>query len=294
MKPPRFAYLAPATLQEAMALLARHSGTAKLIAGGQSLMPALNFRLAGPDILIDLNRIAELQRVSIEPDGAMTIGAMTRHRRFETDTGIGRHWPLLKEAVRFIAHVQIRNRGTIGGSLCHADPSAEWPALCLACDAAMVLSSVRGERIVPAADFATGLFGTALAPDEILTAVRFPAPPARASWGFEEIARRRGDFAIVGAACRLALDNAGCCSDARLVIFGAGDQPVLAASASAALAGRRLDPPAIAAAAAAARREVPCRSDQQASERYRSSLVETLSARVLRQAGAMNGEHAHG
>jgi len=291
MKPPRFDYLAPSTLPEALALLASHADTAKIIAGGQSLMPALNFRLAGPALLIDLNRITELQQIRIESDGAMTVGAMTRHRTFETDAAVARHWPLLSHAVRSIAHVQIRNRGTIGGSICHADPSAEWPALCLACDAAMVLHSVRGERVVAARDFATGLFGTVLEPGEILTGIRFPAPPARASWGFEEIARRRGDFAIVGAACLIMRDDAGRCSDARLVVFGAGDRPVLAASASAALLGRGLDAPAIAAAAAAARGEIPCRSDQQASAQYRSSLVETLSARVLRQAAAMNGEH---
>ncbi|MFN2645090.1 MAG: xanthine dehydrogenase family protein subunit M, partial [Burkholderiales bacterium] len=191
MKPAAFAYRAPASVEEALALLEANAG-AKLLAGGQSLVPVLNFRLASPPVLIDLNRIAALAGIREEPDGTLAIGAMTRHRAVERSALVRRANPLLAAAMPYIAHAQIRNRGTLGGSLAHADPAAELPAVCLACDAELVIQSRHGARRVAAKDFFTGFFTTALGPAEVLVAIRFPAWPAERRAGFAEVSRRHG------------------------------------------------------------------------------------------------------
>ncbi len=284
MKPPAFEYAAASSVEEALALLEAHGEDARLLAGGQSLMPALNFRLASPSALIDLNTVAALAGVSTDAQGNLIAGAMTRHRFFETSELIARRWPLLQHAMASVAHVAIRNRGTIGGSLCHADPSAEWPALCLACDARMTIRSRSGRRQVGAAEFSQGLFSTALAPGELLEQVVFPAWPPTRRWGFQEIARRRGDFAIAGVACLLDIDGGGVCGAARIVVFGVADGPMLMADAAASLTGRVADDPAVRSAAEQARGGVACRADHHASAEYRAELVEALTARALVQA----------
>lgn len=282
MKPAAFDYRAPESLDEALALLAANP-EAKLLAGGQSLVPVLNFRLAAPPLLVDLRRIAELGRVAFDPDGGLTVGAMTRHRVFETDARVRAAQPLAAAAVPFIAHVAIRNRGTIGGSLCHADPAAEWPAVALACGAAMTIVGPAATRAVAADEFFTGLFETAVRPGEILTAVRFPAWQAGHRHGFVEVSRRHGDFALVGVAVAVDLDGQGAVTDARIAVFGAGDTPVLAREAALTLVGRR-GTDAAREAGRAARARIPTRSDHHASADYRAELVEVLVRRALEQA----------
>ena len=282
MKPAAFDYRAPESLDEALALLAANP-EAKLLAGGQSLVPVLNFRLAAPPLLVDLRRIAELARVAFESDGGLIVGAMTRHRVFETDARVRAAQPLAAVAVPFIAHVAIRNRGTIGGSLCHADPAAEWPALALACSAAMTIAGPGGSRTVVADEFFAGLFETAVRPDEILTAVRFPAWPVRRRHGFAEVARRHGDFALVGVAAAVDLDGQGGVADARIAVFGATDTPVLAREAAQVLVGRR-GTDAAREAGRAARARIPTRSDHHAGAEYRAELVEVLVRRALERA----------
>ena len=284
MKPPAFDYFPATSVEEALTLLGEHGEGAKLLAGGQSLMPALNFRLAAPTVLIDLNPIGALSGVHVASDGFLLTGAMTRHRSFETSQLIGQRLPLIQHAMASVAHVAIRNRGTIGGSLCHADPSAEWPALCLACDAGMVLQSSTGTRRLQAAEFSLGLFTTALAANEILVQVNFPAWPETRRWGFQEISRRHGDFAIVGVACVLDVDAGGVCTAARIVVFGAGDTPVLLEDAAAELTGRAPADHHVRSAARAACGAIECRSDQHASADYRRELVQALTARALTQA----------
>lgn len=284
MKPPVFEYAAPATLAEAMALLNENRDTAKIIAGGQSLVPVLNLRLASPSLLIDLNRIPEIAGVSVASDGSLLAGAMTRHRTFERSAIVGQMHPLVQHAAGFIAHSQVRNRGTIGGSLCHADPAAEWPAICLACDAEITLASAAGRRTLPAEEFSLGVYTTALREDEILVSVRFPRAPAGRRWGFEEVSRRLGDFAIVGVACLLDVDARGGCTAARIVVFGAGDRPMLVPDAASALINTPLGPQALVNAGRIARERVQTRSDHHASGEYRSELVDVLTRRAISRA----------
>jgi carbon-monoxide dehydrogenase medium subunit len=267
-----------------MDLLHEHRDSAKILAGGQSLVPVLNLRLASPSLLIDLNRIPEIAGISIAGDGSLVAGAMTRHRAFERSAIVGQTHPLVQHAAGFIAHAQVRNRGTIGGSLCHADPAAEWPAICLVSEAEITLASAAGKRILAAEDFSLGVYTTALRADEILVSVRFPRARAGSRWGFEEVSRRHGDFAIVGVACLLNLDASGDCTAARIVVFGAGDRPTLVPEAAFALIGTPLDAQALASAARIARERVEARSDHHASDEYRSELVEVLTRRALIQA----------
>jgi CO/xanthine dehydrogenase FAD-binding subunit len=289
LKPPVFDYVCPHSLEQALDLLEQYGDGAKLIAGGQSLMPALNFRLAYPEILIDLNEIASLQNIRVDDDGTVVAGAMNRHRFFETDPMIRERLPLLSYALPFVAHVQIRNRGTIGGSLCHADPAAEWPALCLVSDAEVVMAGKTGTRTVGMEEFSLGLFTTALQPNEILAGIRFPPRASRQSWGFQEIARRRGDFAIAGATCTVDRDESGKCTSARLVIFGATDRAVLLDAAVEPLLGRVPTARDMNEAGRLARSLIPARADHHASAEYRSELIEVLTCRALQQAFSSEG-----
>ncbi|MEL3891980.1 xanthine dehydrogenase family protein subunit M [Ferrovibrio sp. MS7] len=283
MKPSRFEYTAPTSLGAALQALQDGGDDARVIAGGQSLIPMMNFRLAAPEKLIDLRRVQELTGISQIEGGLIRIGAMTRHRAVETSDFLLQHLPLLPAAMAHVAHVPIRNRGTIGGSLAHADPAAEWPALCLALDATMVVAGPSGERLVPAADFAQGVLTTALEPGEILKEILFPAWPAGRNWGFTEIARRRGDFAIVGVACIVDRDAAGIVAAARIVVFGASDTPVLSLEAAEAITGKRLDAALARGAGRAASAAIEPRSDLHASADYRSQLIEVLVGRALQQ-----------
>lgn len=237
MKPAPFAYFAPDSLEAALDLKAQHGDEAKALAGGQSLIPAMNFRVAQPGILIDLNRLTELRY--IRQNGALRIGAMTVQSAAEHDPLVARHAPLLHEAIPNIAHSQIRNRGTIGGSIAHADPASELPVVCVALNARMLARSRSSERWMDSKDFFSGLFSTVLKADELLVEIEFPALPANTGYAFMEIARRHGDYAMAGVAAVLGLDADGNCERARLVYLNVGDGPVDAAQAAESLAGKK-------------------------------------------------------
>lgn len=281
MKPAPFAYFAPESLEDALTLIAAHADDAKLLAGGQSLIPAMNFRLAQPAALVDLNRVHELDYLFVEDDGSLRIGAMTRQRHMERSHAVRVHAPLLYETLPHIAHVQIRNRGTIGGSLAHADPAAELPAVAVALDAQLVIASVRGERGVAARDFFVSLFTTDLAHDEVLVEVMLPPLPQRTGTAFVEFARRSGDYALAGCAAVVTLDGTGVCQSARLVYMSVGDMPVAATSTDA-LVGEALTPVRIAdAARAASHNDIAPLADMHASAAYRRHLAEVLGRRAL-------------
>lgn len=285
MKPAPFEYQAPASLDAVLDLLARSGGDAKILAGGQSLIPVMNFRLAEPALLVDINKLAELDFIRRDEEGGVRIGALTRHRRLERDPLVAEAAPLLHEAVPFIAHPQIRNRGTFGGSLAHADPAAELPAVAVALRARFRLQRAGGERWVPAGDFFTGLFATALEPDEMLTEAAIPPLAPGTGWAFQEIARRHGDYAQVGVAALVTLDESGRCREARLVYLSAGDRPVEAREAARMLAGEELSPAAIEAAAEkASRDEMNPFGDVHATAEFKRHLARVITGRALRRA----------
>ncbi len=283
MKPPPFAWYAPDTLEEALSLLAEHGDEAKALAGGQSLIPVLNFRLARPSVLVDLNRVAALSGIA-EIDGGVRIGAMTRQREAERSPWVAKRAPLLAEALVHVAHPQIRNRGTVGGSLAHADPAAELPALALAFGTRFRLRRGSTERVLEAKDFFRGLLTTALEPDELLVDTEWPHLPNGAGWAFEEIARRHGDYALLGVAAVVVRDSGGVCTEARLAYVSAGPGPVRTTGAEAMLVGRVLDADTIREAAAAAAEEIKPGSDVHASVEYRRQLARVLTARALTRA----------
>ena len=292
MKPAPFEYQAPATLDAALDLLARRGGEAKILAGGQSLIPVMNFRLAEPALLVDVNKLAELDFIRRGEDGTLAVGALVRQRRLERDPLVAAMAPLLREAVPFIAHPQIRNRGTLGGSLAHADPAAELPAIAVALRARVRLRRLGGERWVDARDFFAGLFTTALEPDEILAEVAIPPLPARTGWAFLEVARRHGDYAQVGIAALVTLDDSGRCREARLVYLSVGDGPVDAREAARLLVGEEISAATIAAAAEkASRDEIDPRGDVHATPEFKRHLARVLTGRALRRAAerARNG-----
>lgn len=286
MKAAAFDYLAPRSLEEAIEALARHGDDAKLLAGGQSLAPVLALRLASPAVLVDLNRVEGLDGLQVDADGAVLAGAMVRSRTLELSPAIARAQPLLHAAMPWVAHVQIRNRGTLGGSLAHADPSAELPAVALACGATLRLQGPAGVREVAADAFFRGLFTTALADDEVLVGVRFPAPAPGRRHGFAEIARRHGDYAMVGVALNVDLGTDGRVAAARVVLFGAADTPVRAQAVEAALLGEPAGEPLARRVAPLAVEGLEARSDQQASAEYRLELAQVLVRRTLARAFA--------
>ncbi|HEX7587968.1 MAG TPA: xanthine dehydrogenase family protein subunit M [Anaerolineae bacterium] len=290
MKPAPFKYYAPGSLPEALALMAEHGDDAKVLAGGQSLTPMMNFRLVRPSILVDLNRIAELSYVR-EQAGGLAIGAMTRQRQAERDPMIAKRAPLISETMPFVAHPQIRNRGTMGGICAHADPAAELPAVALALELEFKAASIRGERTVPAADFFIGLFSTALAPDELLTEIIVPPLPARTGYAFQEVSRRHGDFALAGVACALTLDNAGVCTKTHLVFLGLGMQPIDARAAAKHLVGNKPTADAIRAASESVDAEIDPSADIHASVEYRRQLARVLARRVLEMAAEKANRH---
>ncbi len=285
MKPAPFDYLAPDSLEAALAALAQHGGEAKVLAGGQSLIPVMNFRLAQPALLVDLNRVPDLAWVRAGDDGGLSLGAMTRQRRLERDPLVAERAPLMAEAVPFIAHPQIRNRGTVGGSLAHADPAAELPAIAVALRARLRLARSNGERWVAAGDFFQGLLTTALEPDELLVEIALPPLPPRTGWSFMEIARRHGDYAQVGIAALVTLDEDGRCREARLTYLSVGSAPVVAQRAGETLAGRELSEKAIAEAAAlAAAEEIQPTADIHATAAFKRHLARILTERALGRA----------
>jgi CO/xanthine dehydrogenase FAD-binding subunit len=284
MKPAKFDYYDPRSLEEALALLDTHQGDGKILAGGQSLMPLLNMRLARPNIVVDINRIKELNYVRAS-DGGIVIGALARQRALQTERLIAERMPILQEAAYYIAHPQIRSRGTICGSIAHADPAAELPALALALEAEMTLSSAKGARSVGAETFFQSFFTTALAANEILTEVRFPAPPKDSAWSVLEISRRHGDFAIVGIVAGLALDpDRQVIAQARLVYFGVGPTPIRVKAAEEVLIGQHAEEAAFEAAAQSAKQGIDPSNDIHASEEYRRAVAASLTKRALRAA----------
>ena len=281
MKPPRFDYHAPHSLDEALALLARYGGDAKPLAGGQSLVPLLNFRLARPAALVDLNRIPALAGIR-EVNGDIAFGAMTRQRSVEFSPLVARRVPLLTEATRWVGHLPIRSRGTIGGSIAHADPSAEYPAVLTALGGSVVVQGPKGQRVLAPADLFETYLTTSLAPDELLTEVRLPAMPSGAGWAFEEFARRHGDFAIVGIAA--AVWRAGGRVTARLAAAGTGGVPVRLRAAEEIVERDGIADKAVAAAAVRAAELVQPDSDLHASADYRRNLTRVLTERALKKA----------
>jgi carbon-monoxide dehydrogenase medium subunit len=285
MKLPAFEYACPTKLSEAVALLAAHNGDAKLIAGGQSLVPMLAFRLAAPALLVDLRKLPELREIGISPNGVV-LGSMVRWCDILADARLRVAHPLLVAAVTHVAHYQIRNRGTIGGSIAHADPAAEMPGIALACEAEIATVGSAGARVIKAADFFLGPLMTLLEPDEIITEIRFPAWPAQRRWGFQEFARRRGDFAMAAAAVWYDQDAGGKARNAHVGVIGVGDRPLRLPAVEAALNGRMIDAATIAQAEAAASAAVDPQTDIHAGADYRRALVGTMVERALLGAGS--------
>jgi carbon-monoxide dehydrogenase medium subunit len=285
MKLPPFEYACPTTLPEAVQLLASRDGDAKAIAGGQSLMPMLAFRLAQPALLVDLRKLGDLRGIRISEKG-VTLGALVRWREIEDDDRLDTAHPLLKAAIAHVAHYQIRNRGTVGGSIAHADPAAEMPGIALTCDAEIAVVGKAGARVFQAADFFQGALTTALTPDEIIVEIRLPAWPKGRRWGFQEFARRRGDFAMAAAAVFYDQDASGKAVNAHVGVIGVADRPRRLPSVEAVLNGQVIDEATIATAEAATHAAVDPQDDIHASAAYRRALVGTMVERALKRAAA--------
>ncbi len=283
MKPPPFDYLAPASLDEAVAALAEHGDEAKVLAGGQSLVPLLAFRLTRPSVLVDINRVPGLDGIELE-NGTLSVGALARERDVELTPGLKERCPLITDAIEQIGHVAIRNRGTVGGSLVHADPAAEWTALALALDGEVDVIGPAGVRTVPASEFLVSYFTTSLAPDEILTRVRLRVPAGRCGSCFLELSRRHGDFAIVGVGALLTLGEDGSLEDARLGLIGVGETAVRATQAEEALRGGHPTKELFAEAAEAAADALEPNGDIHASAEYRRHVAGVLVRRALETA----------
>ena len=282
MKPPLFDYHDPSAVEGALDLLAEHGEDAKVLAGGQSLVPLLNFRLASPDHLIDLGRIPSLAYIR-RSNGVLRIGAMTRQATLEASPLVAEHWPLLTGALGFVAHAQIRNRGTVGGSVAHADPAAELPLAFTVLDATFHLRSRRGTRSVGAREFFVTHLTTAIEPDELLVEIEVPPVPAGTCWAFTEYARRHGDFALGGAAVLLTLED-GVCRRARVGLLAAADTPLRAEAAERALEGSPISPESSAEAARAAVADINPTGDIHGSSEYRKQLIEGMVRRAIEQA----------
>lgn len=286
MKFPGFDYARPDKLEDALALLSSHRGEAKALAGGQSLMPMLAFRLAAPRLLVDLARIQGLNHVSIGADG-VRLGALVRWVDIERHPTLAAAHPLLAEAIRHVAHYQIRNRGTVGGSLAHADPAAEMPGVAVVCDADIAVAGADGRRTIAAGDFFTGALSTTLRPDELIVEIRLPAWPRGRRWAFEEFARRVGDFALAGVALFYDLNSSGCVLDPHIAAIGVGDRPLRLRAAEAAIAGRKITAGAIRAGSAAAPKDIDIADDIHAPADYRSALLGVLTERALARAAGL-------
>ncbi len=281
MKPAPFKYIAASSLEQALSLKAEYGDEAKFLAGGQSLMPAMNFRLAQPAILIDINQIEELAGIRPSDRGGSRIGALTRYRALERDAGIISDFPLLGEALPHIAHPQIRNRGSIGGNLSHADPASELPAIAVALEARLRIQSASSERWVAPPDFFLGSLTTDLGTDEMLVEIELPLPRPRTGSCFMEIARRRGDFAIVGVAAMVTLGEKSQCSQIRLTFCGVGETPVDASSTAGLLVGHEVTEPAIAEVAHAIQRLIEPAGSVHATADYQRHIAGVLTERAL-------------
>jgi CO/xanthine dehydrogenase FAD-binding subunit len=285
MKPPHFKYIAARSLEHALELKAEYGEDGRFLAGGQSLMPSLNFRLTQPAALIDINPLATTETVRNDGSGKLKIAALTRYRTLERDPQMAICLPLISEALPHIAHPQIRNRGTIGGNLANADPASEMPAIVLALDGKLCArSKLRGERWIAAADFFVGALTTALEPDEMLTDIELPASTPQSGACFMEVARRRGDFALIGVAGTVQLDAERRCTVARIALCNAGEVPVLAIEAGRSLTGRLIGPAEIDAAAALVQKTIDPGGSIHASKEFQRHLAGVLTKRVLAEA----------
>ena len=284
MKPAPFEYFAPLELQEALDLLERYGDEAKILAGGQSLMPLMNLRLARPGLIIDINRLSSLDTITATPEGGLTIGALTRQRALERSKIVQEQNPILAAAMPFIGHFQIRNRGTIGGSLVHADPAAELPAVSLLLGAEFLLRSKSAVRVVPAAEFFLSYLTTAIRPAELLTEIRLPKWPSGEAWAVQEIARRKGDFALIGVALRAELDAVETVQKAVIVMFGVGGKPLRMERAEAILKGRRISEAFLRELSGVVAEELQPDSDIHASAAYRKEVGGVLVRRALESA----------
>lgn len=291
MKPANFEYHDPATLAEALELMARFGDQARPLAGGQSLVPLMNFRLLRPAHVIDLNNVGGLDYLQLD-NGALRIGATTRQRDLEKSNMVAAGWPLLREAAAFIGHVQIRNRGTVGGSLAHGFPSAELPVAMVTLGASMVLAKPSGQRIVAAEDFFLAFMTTALEPGELLTEIQVPALPVHCGWSYQEVSRRHGDFALAGAAALVALDGASKIAHCRLTLTGA--TPLRARAVEASLLGATPTEALFLDAGRRAGENLEQDSDIHASAEYRRSACAALAARALAQAAQRSAALAQG
>lgn len=293
MKPAPFEYYAPTTVEEALSLLAEHGYEAKVLAGGQSLIPMMNFRLVQPSILVDLNNISELAFIKPGEKGGLHLGAMVRHHQVEIDPLVSKQAPLLHETMPNIATSQIRNRGTFGGSISHADPSAELVSVNVALESNFRLRNQKGERWIPAHEFFIGLFTTVLEPDELLVEVTLPSMPVRSGWSLMEVARRPHDFALIGVAAIVSLDENSLCRQAKMVFLSAGDCPMVAHHAAKMLEGQAPTLEAIhAAAEIAASADIDPGSDIHATAEFRRHLANVLAKRALVQAFKRAAENA--
>jgi CO/xanthine dehydrogenase FAD-binding subunit len=284
MKPPPFEYFAPEDPEEALDLLAQYGDEAKILAGGQSLMPLLNMRLARPRVVVDINRLADLAFIARGANGGLTIGALTRQRAIERSSVVQTDQPMLAAAMPLIGHFQIRNRGTIGGSIVHADPAAELPALSLALEAEFVLHSSTQRRVVQAADFFVTYLTTALEPVEMLTEIRLPAWEPHWQWGFQEVCRREGDFALVGAVAMLWMSDDALCQAARLAMFGVGGTALRLQTAEELLSDRRIDARMLDEVSTLVATELEPDSDLHASAAYRQEVGGVVARRALEAA----------
>ena len=283
MKPPIFDYVTAESREHALAVLRSHGDDAKVLAGGQSLVPLMSFRLAKPAVLLDINRLEGLDSIEAS-DGSMRIGALTRQCELLTHPLIAEHCPLVRAAAEFIGHPAIRNRGTVGGSVAHADPAAELPVLLQILDAGIELCAAGSQRTVPADDFFMGLLMTGMNPDELLTGISFPLPGKGSGWGFHEVARRHGDFALVAAAALITLDDRGAVAGAAVALGGIGDRPVRVLAAEETLKGNRPTPETIQAASHEVDGAVTPVGDIHASEAYRAHLGQVLTKRAVHDA----------
>jgi carbon-monoxide dehydrogenase medium subunit len=285
MIPAQFDYVAPATLDEALSLLAERPDDAKILAGGHSLIPAMKLRLAQPALLIDIGRVKDLSYVR-EEGGRILVGALTTHHEIESSERLRDACPLLPECAASIGDVQVRNRGTIGGSLAHADPAADWPAAVLALRAELVAVSSRGERVIAAEDFFVDMLTTALRADEVLREIRINAPQGRTGQAYAKFPHPASGFAVVGVAVSLALDGDGKCSDASVAVTGVAAKAYRAAQVESALAGSALDEQSIAAAAAHVADGVDANGDIYASADYRRHLATVYTRRAIAAAAS--------
>ena len=282
MKPPQFNYVRPDSVEGAVDALAG-AEYAAILAGGQSLIPTLNFRLASPDTLIDISHIRGLYGIEVS-DTTINISAMARHREVELSDEVYKANPLLREALGHVAHIVIRNRGTVAGNIAHADAASEMPAVLLATDGSVVAQGLNGVREIAAGDFFQFHLTTALEQDELITGLRFPVLPPRTGWSFQEFTRRRGDYAVAGVCALVTLDENGACRSASLAACGVAQKPVRLSKAEQALVGMKNESEAISVAATAARESVSAPDDVHASNLFRKNLVSELVTRTVTQA----------